>query len=69
MIHTILLRRLSELTEQMLVITRNMETDEETEKTIDWSNPNSRRWFANHVHWALCSGYGIQASPIEEEES
>jgi hypothetical protein len=37
-----------------------LKTDSKIElKSIDWNDASDRKWLANHLHWAMCSGKAI----------
>jgi hypothetical protein len=41
-----------------------LKTDSQIEsKSINWCDASDRKWLANHLHWAMCSGKAIILNP------
>ena len=32
-------------------------------KRIDWNNSSDRKWFMNHLHWAMCNDQTVIIHP------
>lgn len=53
---------------KLKVVTRNMETGEESEKIIDHEDGPDRKWLGRHCFWAFRNNHGVQTYPIAGED-